>query len=380
MRGDAAFAPLVELAGGGPRELRHAVIESLALAPIATLVAAAQLDTRPGAAGDLWRAVTRHVHTAAADRAAALAAMQAALPLATDYERRYRLVDGLASLGEVATVDAFLRALPAGIETSALRQVGIHASVPGPEAAEMIAHFAGDPDAGVRLAALAMLAVTESDASGPWHIAHGPDAIDRVIITMLSTDHWPEVRHRAADALASRCARPGPAAALASSVVTDKDPHVQVGALAALVPCHSADTAALLEKLWDDETASLELRGAAIDQVANLEGASLAPKLVRKFTQWRGSAIESKEALDLAQHAAAAIGRMRAPHAAEALAAGLEDGAFPEIVTASALGLGALGPACPAAAKARLNVLAHDENNDIAVAARRGAAQCGHGP
>ena len=377
LRGEAAFAPLVELAGGGPREIRHQVIESLAGYPVATLVAAAQLDARAPASADLWRAVTRRAHSAADERAAALAAMVAALPAAADYERRYRLVDGLAQLGDVATVDAFLRALPAGPETAALRQVAIHAVAPGPAAAELVVHLAGDPDPGVRLAALAVLAVTEGDASSAWHVAHGPDGIDRSIVTLLSTDRWPEVRRRAADALASRCLRAGPAAALTASVGGDRDGLVRVAALAALVQCKAAGTPALLAKLWDDGDAPIELRGAAVDQVVALEDPALAARLVGKFTQWRGAAIESKEALELAQHAAAAIGRTRAPGAGAALAAGLEDGAFPEIVTAAALGLGALGPACPASAKARLQLLARDDNNDIAVAARRAAAQCG---
>ncbi len=378
LRGEGAFTALVEISGGGPREVRHEVIESLAAAPLAQLVAAAQLDARPASSGDLWRAVTRHAHAHPDERAAALEVMVAALPAAQDYDRRYRLVDGVASLGEVAAVDAVLRALPAGAETSALRQVAIHAVAPGPDAAGMIAHLAADPDAGVRLAALAVLAVTETDASGAWHLAHGPDGIDRVIVTLLSTDRWPEVRRRAADALGSRCTRTGPASALTASIGGDRDALVRVAALGALVECKAAGTAALLAKLWDDEKAPLELRGAAIDQVVALEDAALAAKLVGKFTQWRGLAIESKEALELAQHAAAAIGRLRAPNAAAALAAGLEDGAFPEIVTASALALGALGPACPASAKTRLSILAHDENNDIAVAAKRAAAQCGH--
>ncbi len=377
IRGETASASLVELAGGGPREVRHELIESLALAPLATLLAAAQLEARPGAAGDLWRGVTRRVHANPGERTAALAAMVAALPAAKDYERRYRLVDGIAALGDVATVDAFLRTLPEGAETAALRQVAIHAVAPGPEAAELVTHLAEDPDPGVRLAALAVLAVTESDASGPWHIAHGPDGIDRAIGTLLAKDRWPEVRRRAADALGSRCTRVGPATALTASIDGDPDALVRIAALGALVECKAAGTEALLAKLWDDTKAPIELRGAAVDQVVALGDAALAGKLVGKFTQWRGAAIESKEALDLAQHAAAAIGRMRAPNAAAALAAGLEDGAFPEIVTASALGLGALGPACPASAKTRLGLLARDENNDIAVAARRAAAQCG---
>jgi len=54
----------------------------------------------------------------------------------------------------------------------------------------------------------------------------------------------------------------------------------------------------------------------------------------------------------------------------------LDDSAFPEIVQAAALGLGALGRGCPSAAKARLADLARSDEPS-AVAARRAAAQCG---
>src|SRR5262249_41221488 len=84
-------AMLLELAGAGPRELRHAVIDALTELPIATLIQAAQTAPHARSAGDVWRAVTRRGHSVAADRAAALAALVAALPEAADYDRRYRL-------------------------------------------------------------------------------------------------------------------------------------------------------------------------------------------------------------------------------------------------------------------------------------------------
>ena len=84
-------AALIELAGDGPRELRHAVIERLQSAPSAVLVAAAIAQAAPSASGDLWRAATRAARGRAGERAAVLAAMTAALPAAADYERRYRL-------------------------------------------------------------------------------------------------------------------------------------------------------------------------------------------------------------------------------------------------------------------------------------------------
>jgi len=99
-------------------------------------------------------------------------------------------------------------------------------------------------------------------------------------------------------------------------------------------------------------------------------------KLVGKFATWRGAALESAEALALAQVAAATIARLNAPGAADVLIAALDDSAFPEIVGAAAQALGALGTSCPPAAKAKLTAIgASDEQS--APQAKRAAAQCG---
>ncbi len=384
LRADATGWPLLgDLAGKGPREVRHAVIEALASASVGQLAAAAQTATTATAAGDLWRAVTRRVRVAAAERTEAIAAMTAALPAAADYERRYRLVDGLATFGDAAALhalDLVLRGLPASPESAALRQVAIKAiaSAPRAEATPLVVAAAGDPDPGVRLAALAALAGGADDPGGPWHAPEGAEGIDRVIATALAGDRWPEVRRRAAEALATRCDRSGPAKALAAAVAGDADVTVRGDSLAALVQCRAADIGALLARTWDDAKAPLELRARAVDLVVALGDHALAAKLVDRFAGWRNGALESKEALTLAQNAAAAIGRLAPPHAAEVLMSALDDSAFPEIVTAAALGLGALGPACPAAAKSKLNILARSEENEIVIAARRAAAQCGH--
>src|SRR5262249_31317568 len=105
-RGLGPGAELIELAGHGPRELRHNVIDVLVDSSLDTLIAAAQAAPTPGAAGDLWRAVTRRAHVHVDERPAALAAMTAALPRAADYDRRYRLVDGVATLGDEAALGA----------------------------------------------------------------------------------------------------------------------------------------------------------------------------------------------------------------------------------------------------------------------------------
>lgn len=372
---------LIDLAGTGPAELRRAVIDRLSLAPVDVLVDAATRTADPPASGDLWRALTRHARTEPAARADALAALVAALPATTDYERRYRIVDGIATLGDPAALrplEALLRGLPAGAQTSALRQVAIRAIgyAPRPDAVKLVLGFAQDPDPGVRIAVLTALAGAETDAGDPWHTAGGPDGIDRVIITALAADSWPEIRRRAASTLGGRCQRIGPATALATAVAKDKHIDVRVDALTALVQCRAAGIDQLLVKTWDDGDAPIELRTQAVGLAVVLGDPRLGAVLVGKFSRWRGAAIESAEALALAQRAAAAIAMLNAPGAATALIAALDDSAFPEIVTAAALALGALGPNCPASAKAKLSLIARSDEQ-AAVAAKRAAAQCG---
>ncbi len=376
-----ALDRLVALAGAGPAELRRIVIARLALAPVETLVAAVQETNVAPRAGDLWRAITRRARAQGGERPAALTSLLAALASTTDYERRYRLVDGVATLGDAAalrTLARVLAALPPGGEAAALRQVAIAGTtaLPRPEAASLVIGLAADPDPGVRLAAVRALASLGTDAGGAWHLPDGPDAIDRVIATALSADRWPEVRRRAAEALGARCQRGGPARALFAAVTADADLGVRGEALGALVACRATGIAALLPRVWDDGKAPLELRMRAVGLTVALENPTLAGLLLPRLVRWRGAALESADALALAQSATAALARLAPPGATQALVDGLDDVAFPELVTASALGLELLGPRCPPAARARLQVLARSDE-PYARAAARAAAACG---
>lgn len=373
---------LVSLAGVGGHELRHAVIEQLATVPVPVLVAAAGTATEAAAAGDLWRAVTRRAHNAQAERAEAIAQLTKALTSATDYERRYRIVDGLAALGTgdvLKALSAWLAKLPADAQTGAYKQIAARAIATNPrtEATDLLVSLTRDRDPGVRLSALSAIASATGTTAGAWHGNAGPDGIDRVIMTMLASDTWPDVRRSAAQVLGERCTRPGPAAALGDAVTRDPDLNVRGDALAGLVQCKATGTSALLAKLWDDGKAPLELRRRAVDLTSQLGDRALAGRLVGKFTQWRGGAIESEAALALAQNAAYAIGATGAPGAAEALIAALDDSAFPEIVAAAATGLGLLGPACPAAALKKLQPLRDSDEQQVQIAARRAASVCG---
>ncbi len=373
---------LVSLAGHGAREVRQAVIDRLSDLPVATLIPIAQAQTNARTAGDVWRAVTRRAHEKSDERAAALAAMSAALPAATEYELRYRLVDGIAASGDAAALKALaatLASYPIDESTAAYKQVAARAIAvnPRPEAGDLLVSFTRDRDPGVRLAALAALTTASGTGTGPWHGEAGADGIDRVIMTLLSTDTWPDVRRNAAQALGGRCMRPGPAQALVAAVGKDADFNVRADALAGLVDCKAAGVAELLAKLWDDSKAPVPLRQRAVDLTANLGDRALSAKLVGKFTRWRSAAIESEAALALAQNAAYALGRTAPPGAAEALLGALDDSAFPEIVAAAATGLGLLGPACPANAKAKLGELAASDEAQVIAAAKRAHQLCG---
>ncbi|MGE0395719.1 MAG: HEAT repeat domain-containing protein [Kofleriaceae bacterium] len=378
------FALLVDLAGTGPHALRKAVIERLMLATTAQLIEAAQKETEGASAGDLWRAITKHVKATPADRPAALAAMQAALASATDYERRYRLIDGVATLGDATAMralEAMLRGLPAGTATAALRQVAVAgaASAPRAEGLSLVVNLAKDPDPGVRMAVLSALAGVEVDTASAWH-APDPDGIDRIITAALATDTWPDVRRRAASSLGLRCQRPGPRAALVEAVFGDKNNEVRGDALVALVQCRAQGVTEILAKVWDDTRSPIEIRTRAVALAAMLGDAKLGATLVGKFARWRGEAIsagdDGEAALSLAVSAAPVIAILDAPGAVQALTEALYDEAFPEIVSAAATALGKLGAKCPASAKAKL-VEISKSGGDAARAAELAVSGCG---
>jgi len=361
---------------GGVRELRRAVIDRMSGAPVDALLAAVATQSAPPVAGDLWRALTRSARATPGHRAPVLAAMRAALPTATDYERRYRLIDGIAALGDaeaLRALEATLGGLPAGAQAAALRQVAVRAiaGAPRPEAIDFVIGAARDRDPGVRLAALGALGGEPDARSAP-----AADQIDVAVGGVLAGDAWPEVRRRAATTLGARCQRPGPARALVDAIDRDRDLGVRGNAVSALVQCHAVGVAALLARLWDDNQAPLELRSRAVLEAIALGDPALAKKLLGRLRLWRAEALSSTAALALAQSAATAIGRLDPPGAALGLSDALDDTAFPEIVQAAALGLGALGPSCPAAARAKLLVLA-DRDDPTSAAAKRAAAQCG---
>lgn len=414
---------LVGLAGQGPHPLRRAVVEAMSAIAVPVLVAAARDATTPAAAGDLWRAVTRPALTATnAERADAVTAMLAELSSASDYELRYRLVEGVATLGDATALEALqtqLSQLPqhhtratratraaqdvraAQATRAALGHVAARAIArhPRPDAATLLLWLVAKPDPGVRAEALSALgeiafhranaipgrklhsAVPRRGLSMVTEVRDAPDRvqyeIDRAVATALASDRWPEVRRDAARAFSKRCAGPHFARHLTRSVRRDPDLGVRRAALSALVECRAARTGELLATMWSDPKHPLALRRHAIDLSAVLKDRATSALLATAFDNWRNGAAESDADLALAQSAALALGRLAPPGAAAALLRALTAANVPDLVAAAASGLGAMGPSCPASARRRLQSLAQAAAQQVRVAAAQAAVQCG---
>ncbi|MEZ4360149.1 MAG: HEAT repeat domain-containing protein [Kofleriaceae bacterium] len=384
----AARSPrLTGLAGVGPRELRQRVIAALTTLSTPELLAAAERAPDAPAAGDLWRAAVRVAAPRAAERAALAEELARKLPRAADYERRYRLATGVAELaardGDATRVDALLAHLATlpGPERAALRQAvaAVLARAPAAALVPALRGLAADGDAGVRLAitrGLTDAAADQRDLDARWPAA-AIAALDASLTAALASDRWPELRRAAAESLGLRCHRAATATALRTSVDGDPDVDVRQDALVALVTCRAPGAGALLTRLWSDDRAPHALRERAVTLTVMLGDVNLAGALAQALARWRSEAFSEESALRLAMRAAEALGRLGGPLAAPALLDALGDSAYPEIVAAAATGLGALGAACPAAARARLQALTRSDERAVSLAAKRAVAQCG---
>jgi hypothetical protein len=386
-------ALVAALGAGAPRSLRKMIATKLASAGAAWLIAQAEQAEADGAAereADLWRAVGLAALATPADGATAIDALAARAGEVTDYERRYRIVAALAAIGEPAAIDSLdqlLGALGDGTEAAALRQVaaaGLAES--GVHAAKLLATLADDSDPGVRLAALKALAGRNDLGADAWS-GSNQEAVDRVLITALAGDRWPEVRTTAATALALACPRAGATRALEDAADGDTDDDVRVAALSALVTCDAPGIATRLLALAKSGKTSLALRQRAVDLLGVHGDPANAPALAELLSKWRSAAFSEQSALVLAQAAAPALGHLgAAAHAAgenetatialDALLDAATDPAFPEIQAAGAAGLGALGAACNADAVTTLKELARSAQPAVTIAAKRALATC----
>ena len=384
---------LLDAAGTGGPALRAELATLLAAAGAPALVAAvtAAPARSPAWQADVWRAAGRAATDASADDQRAIAgAMFAALAGADDQERRYRLVVGLAPIAagdQVAALRNLLGALPPRPATTALRRLAAQGLARNRHADARVAliELAADGDPGTRLAAIRGLATADApiDRPTPRPMVTADDDLveggaDRALATALAEDRWPELRREAAAALALRCGRPGPRAALEAAVADVRELSVRIGALAALVTCHAPGIDLRLLALADDGAAPLELRDRAIALYGALPGDALL--LLPRFERLRSRAFSDDDALRLAARAATALGQIGDPHAGRALITAARDGTFPELAAAAATALGALGPGCPAEAAAVLRGLLGHDDRRVALAARGALQRCGRSP
>ncbi|MBP9207336.1 MAG: hypothetical protein KBG28_25425 [Kofleriaceae bacterium] len=376
-RGADASATLLASAGTAPRSLQRDLVRALASRGAVALVPLAAGEADPARAADLWRGLDLALRRADdAVRAQAMTAMRAAVPAATDYRVRYRLLSALASHGDDATVAEVARAATGVLRRAAA--IGLRRN-PAAAATRLLARWLGDPDPGLRLEALDALAERDDLGAGPMVSADAAaqrDGSDRAIAGVLTSDGWPDLRRRAAVALGQRCQRPGPAAALRAAVGADPHLQVRLDALGALVGCRAAGIGAELLTLAQDRAQPLPVRRHAVGLLVVLADRSLAAPLAKAFAGWRAAAYDDAAALALAASAGPVLGRLGGPAAGAALLDALGDEAFPELLVGAATGLRLLGPACPRGAAARLGELAGSDAAGVATAARAARAVC----
>lgn len=359
-------------AGRGDTATRARIARAIAALPVPVLAALAAAATDGDATADLWRAVGVAATTApAADRAAAIAALEAALAAAgPSYALRYRTLAALAPLvdGDALTrLAKTLAALPASAAGHALTRVAARGlgKNPAPGAQPVLATLAAAADPGVRLEAVRALATD----------AH-TDTADGAVVTVLGGDRWPALRQAAAAGLALRCTRPGPRTALITAVGTDAHVPVRVEAVAALASCVDGAVATQFLTWVDDSTLALPVRDRALAAYAEQTGPAATAALLTRLARWRGQAFSDDAALRLAIRAATALGQRAAAEAGAELLAAARDRAFPELATAAVQALGGLGAACPREAPALLRSLLGADEAQLATAARGALRTC----
>jgi hypothetical protein len=368
---------LERLLGIGTFTTRRAVMRKLSELPTEDLIdmARAKLDAR--AASDLWESAILSARTEA-QHAGLLQAMLVELPAAADYERRYRLISGIASLGsptELAAVRDLIEREQDDAFRSAYKHAIAEAFAREPRAGEVAALVSlfQDADPGVRRAAisaaLALIPTAPEEVSAQF---------DMIATQVLAKDRWPELRVSITTLLALRCHAGGVQDTLTASASTDPDPKVRVASLDSLAICRPQDLVRFLLRLADSSKTPLEVRVHAVSLLGSADNVSEAGSaLLKRFERWHNAAIESEASLQLAVAAAYALGHLAPARARDVLMRALEDEAFPEVVAASADALALIGKPCPPLLAPRLAKLMTGDNQEVANAAARTRRVCG---
>ena len=380
----AALAALAAAAGSGPREVRHAVARALGARPpaeldalVALAGAAAQSEAREA---DLWRAVGLMLRgrTDDAARARTVAAIGARLAGAVGYELRYRLLEAAGGVDDEKLVAAVAGQLSirraatalARAQSTALRRVAVEAlgRSRAANAGAALVRAAGDPDPGVREAAV--------EALGDRGARGGGSAGDEALGRRLAGDGWTRVRLAAATALGSACQRRGPAAGLRRAARRDRDVQVRRAALSSLASCGAAGAVRFLLTVAGDRAAPVEVRTHAFRLVGGSGDRSAVPALVAMVTGELERAFGDEGAIAPAAAGVRALGELAVRGDASVvrlLIRAAEAVSFPDIQGSAAA---AMGMMCPAEGMAVLREMAGSGQRQVSAPARAALRKC----
>ncbi len=380
----AALAALGAAAGSGPREVRQAVARALGARPpaeldalLALVGAAAQSEAREA---DLWRAVGLMLRgrTDDAARARAVTAIGARLAGgALGYELRYRLLEAAGGVDDEKLVAAVAGQLSVSgaatalerAQNTALRRVAVEAlgRSRAPNAAAALVRAAGDPDPGVREAAVEAL----GDRG-----ARGGSAGDEALGRRLAGDGWTRVRRAAATAMGSGCRRGGPAAGLRRAARRDGDVQVRRAALSSLASCGAAGAVRFFLTVAGDRAAPVEVRTHAFRLVGGSGDRSAVPALVAMVTGELERAFGDEGAIAPAAAGVHALGELAERGDASVvrlLIRAAEAVSFPDIQGSAAA---AMGMMCPPEGMAVLREMAGSGQRQVSAPARGALRKC----
>jgi HEAT repeat protein len=335
--------------GSGPRDLRAAAVAALATRDDAAPALAAAQAADAERAGDAWLVWAKIARKKGARaEPALLAALQRGdLP----YPLRYRLAQAAAIHAAAPEVAAALgRALEREREP-AIKEAAL--VVLDPAARPLAEGLVGDPDPGVRAAAIVA-------ASSEGTAFRG------------ASDGWPVVRRAALRHLGATCGGKDAVHAIASR---DRDEPTRRTALGLMVQCKDPRAGRTLLAVVRDATLSPPLRAFAAALAADAGDPTLVVALAAELDRLRDEIpyTESEGQIRVAVAIAQALGRLKNPRALEAIARAAADPAVPPI---QAAGLTALGELCPVGAFPILSQYARAEDALVARAAKGALRRC----
>jgi len=376
--GDRARDALVGSAGFGTRSRRRATAQAIALRPdvadvVLTRLASTNADDASDgrASADLIRALGLagpRLHADVRVRVADELRRQFATTeagTAADYELRYRLVAAAARIPEaIDLVRSVLENTASTPRELALRRVAAARLGGAEKGAEALLRLAlDDIDPGVRIAAVGSLAQVGGD----------DPSLDAPLVDKLRSDPWPAARLAAATALGLRCSRSGPADALFAALDEDPDSSLRISAMTSLVQCRDRRIGARLVSLSRDQSVRMRVRIAAAGLVGKLGDASLVDEAIRTFRLAVDEALGNEYAIRLAEAAAASLGQLGSPDAADILLAVARDQTFPQIQVAA---IRALGDLCVERAVEPLRILERSGERSVSRQATRSLNAC----